>query len=248
MSEAPTPNVSELAVAEIERRLQWRAMPMLMFLGVLALLLGAAFWPNVFPPKLIANLPDDPDAFAAATQLRGHVVLPSRELRFESAITGDVVPGLRPAPDMDDRIVHAAALIARARPRFGGNIRWHVAGAALALAKHDYNTAEAEYRYALDRYPNYPEARLGLGVTLALAGEIDHTMLGQRQHFLAAVAQFAAIGPRDTEYEEALFNRAILLERVGRKAEAARFAQEYLARGTRVGAAQMREIAGAVGG
>ena len=54
MSEAPTPNVSELAVAEIERRLQWRAMPMLMFLGVLALLLGAAFWPNVFPPKLIA--------------------------------------------------------------------------------------------------------------------------------------------------------------------------------------------------
>lgn len=244
MTEAPAPNVSELAVAEIERRLQWRAMPMLMFLGVLALLLGAAFWPNAFPPKLIGNLPDDPDAFAAATLLRGHVVLPSRELRFESAITGDVAPGLRPSPDMDDRIEQAAALISRARPRFGGNIRWRVAGAALALVRHEYNTAERGYRYALDRYPNYPEARLGLGVTLALAGEVDRNMLAQRQRFLAAIAQFAAIGARDAEYEEALFNRAMLLERVGRNTEAAHFAQEYVARGTLIGAGRMREIAG----
>ena len=245
MTEAPAPNVSELAVAEIERRLQWRAMPALMFLGVLALLLGVAFWPNGFPPKHITGLPDDPDAFAAATQLRNHVVLPSRELRFESAITGDVVPGMRPGTDMDERIARAAALVTQARPRFGGNIRWRVAGAALALARHDYRAAERDYRYALDRYPNYPEARLGLGVTLVLAGDIEPNMLAQRQQFLRAIAQFAEIGPRDAEYEEAVFNRAMMLDRVGRHDEAARVAREYLTRGVFVGAARMREIAAA---
>jgi tetratricopeptide (TPR) repeat protein len=243
MSEAPAPNVSELAVAEIERRLQWRAMPTLLFLGVLVLLLGVGFWPSVFPARRVGGLPDDPDVFAAASKLRANVALPTSELRFESALTGDVLPGARVPADQDERLAQASALLEKARPRFPRDIRMRVARATLELARHRYDDAERHYHYALDRYPNYPEARLGFGVTLALAGELDHNPLGQRQLFLRAIAQFAAVGPRDAEYEEALYDRALVLERVGRKAEAAKFAREYLARGAAVGTDRMQVLA-----
>lgn len=243
MTESPAPNVSELAVAEIERRLQWRALPMLVFLAVLLLLLGVGFWPSVFPPARIAGLPDDPDVFAAATQLRTHVALPASELRFESALTGEVMPGVRAESDLDERLAKATELLDRARPRFTHDVRMRVARAALELARHQYADAERHYHFALDRYPNYPEARLGLGVTLVLAGELERNPLAQRQNFLRAIAQFAAVGPRDAEYEEALFDRALLLERVGRKAEAAGFAREYVARGATVGVERMQQVA-----
>jgi tetratricopeptide (TPR) repeat protein len=245
MSEAPAPNVSELAVAEIERRLQWRALPMVAFLAVLLLLLGVGFWPTLFPPPHIGGLPDDPDVFAAATQLRSHVVLPTAELRFESALTGDVMPGMSVQPDLERRLVDAGQSLAKARPRLAGDVRMRVARGALDLVRQRYTNAERHYHYVLDRYPNYPEARLGLGVTLALAGELERNPLARRQRYLAAIAQFAAVGPRDAEYEEALFDRVLLLERVGRRPQAARFAGEYLARGAFAGAERMRAIAGA---
>jgi len=244
MTEGPTHNASELAVAEIERRLQWRAIPALMFLGILALLLAVAFWPSVFPPKRIAGLPDDPDVFAAANQLRAHVTLPATELRFESALTGDAVSGVPRAPDADERIAQAEVLLDQANKRFRHDVRMHVARAALDVVQQRYRSAEQRYQGAVDRYSNYPEARLGLGVALALAGELERGSLAQRQRFLRAIAQFAAVTPRDAEYEEALFNRAILLERVGRRDEAARCAREYVARGAQVGGDRMRALSG----
>jgi len=243
MSETPAPNASELAVAEIERRLQWRAVPALMFLCLLVLLLGVAFWPSVFPPQHVAGLPDDPDVFTAATMLRSHVVIPATELRFESALTGDVIPGMPGAPDADERVAQAAALIDRARARLVHDVRIQVARAALDLVRHRYRDAERRYHGAVNRYSSYPEARLGLGVTLALAGELERSPLARRQRFLRAIAQFAAVTPHDAEYEEALFDRAILLQRVGRRDEAAHFAREYLGRGALVGAERMRAIA-----
>ena len=230
MSESAAPHISELAVAEIERRLQWRAMPALLFLGILALLLGVAFWPSVFPARHVAGLPDDPDVFAAARLLRAHVALPTGELRFESALTGDVVPGVRVVADADERLALAGKLLDQARPRLVHDVRWQVARATLDLARHRYGDAERRYHAALDRYPNYPEARLGLGVTYALAGEIERNPLAQRQRFLRAIAQFACVTPRDAEYEEALFNRALLLDRTGRHDEAARYANLLVAR------------------
>jgi len=241
-SGAAPPPVSELAVAEIERRLQWRMMPALMFLGILAMLLLVAFWPSMFPPKHVTGLPDDPDVFAAAQLLRGHAVLPASELRFESALTGDVAPGLAPPADFGDRITRADQLIEGARGRLTRDIRLNVARGALDLMRHRYDRAERHYWYALDRYGDYPEARLGLGVTLALAGDIDRSHLGGRAQYLRAIAQFAAVGPKDAEYDEALYDRALLLERVGRRAEAAAVAREYLGRNA-VGDARMQALA-----
>ena len=247
MSESPAPNASELAVAEIERRLQWRAMPALMFLGILGLLLGVAFWPSVFPPKHVAGLPDDPDVFAAANLLRAHVALPATELRFESALTGDVVPGMPAPPDADERLTQAALLIHEARGRLAHDVRMQVARATLDLMQHRYRDAERRYHAAVNRYSSYPEADLGLGVTLTLAGELERNALAQRQRFLRAIAQFAAVTPSDAEYEEALFDRAILLDRVGRREEALRYARDYLGRGAVVGAERMRAIVGGGG-
>lgn len=239
---AEAPNVSELAVAEIERRIQWRAMPAFIFLVVMAALLGVAYWPTLFPPRHYAGLPDDPDVFAAAGLLRAHVTMPASELRFESALTGDVVPGLKPGADLGDRLDRAAALLQQAAARLKHDPRLAVARAALDLSRHRYAAAERDYRRVLERCPNYPEARLGLGVTLALSGEIDRNALGQRQRYLRAIAQLAAVTPRDAEYEEALYDRALLLARVGRHAEAARYAREYLARDARVGVGPMRAL------
>lgn len=243
---APPPPVSELAVAEIERRLQWRAMPALMFLGILGLLLLAAFWPQLFPPRHVTGLPDDPDVFAAAQLLRGHAVLPGGGLRFESALTGDVAPGAPSPADLDDRIAHADRLVEGARGRLRRDIRLHVVRGALDLMRHRYDRAERHYWYALDRYGDYPEARLGLGVTLAMAGDIDRSHLGGRQQYLRAIAQFAAVQPADAEYDEALYDRALLLERVGRRREAAAVAREYLARPGAAGDGAIRRVAAGV--
>jgi tetratricopeptide (TPR) repeat protein len=95
------------------------------------------------------------------------------------------------------------------------------------VVRHRYTAAATRYRRVVDRYTNYPEARLGLGMALALSGEIERNHLAQRQKFLRAIAQFAAVKPGDTEYPEARFDRALLLERVGRREEA-----EALAAGT----------------
>src|SRR5262245_24948278 len=183
MVETPAANASELAVAEIERRLQWRAMPALMFLAILGLLLGVAFWPSVFPPEHVAGLPDDPDVFTAAKLLRANVALPATELRFESALTGDMVPGMPNAPDARERLEQASALLQEAHRRFARDVRLQVARATLDLLQQRYRDAELRYHSAVNRYSNYPEAHLGLGVTLALAGEIERNPLARRQGF-----------------------------------------------------------------
>ena len=246
MSGEPTPRLAPLAVAEIERRLQWRAGPSLAYVGVMVVFLGAALWPTLVPAPRLAGLPDDPDVFAAAEQLRGRVALPADELHFESSLTGPIGSDARFSADADTRLASAERLLGRARQRVGGDPRWNVACAAVDLVRHHYSSAAARYREALDASANYPEARLGLGAAWALEAEIERHPLTRHRARLRAIAQFAAVPPSAPEYGEALYDRAIMLARVGRTDEAARCARGWLARdnGT-AGEARMREIAGA---
>src|SRR5437867_3766341 len=135
MAESTAPHVSELAMADIERRLQWRVMPAFGFLGILALLLAAAFWPTVFPARLVAGLPPDPDVLAAVEELRGQVGIPSGELRWQSALTGDVPAGSRGGADEIARLARADRLLEAARPRLERDPRWQGAAAAIAVAR-----------------------------------------------------------------------------------------------------------------
>jgi tetratricopeptide (TPR) repeat protein len=85
------------------------------------------------------------------------------------------------------------------------------------------------YREACERAPHYGEGRLGWGVALALDANRTREPWLRRALMLRAIAQFAAVDPTDPEYPHALFNRARLLNEVGRQEEATAFAQRYLA-------------------
>src|SRR5436309_2792947 len=67
-----------------------------------------------------------------------------------------------------------------------------------------------------------------VAVTLEAAGQTNP--LVERALLLQAIGQFAAVGERDPVYEAALYNRAVLLVKVGRREEARRLARRYFAR------------------
>ena len=89
--------------------------------------------------------------------------------------------------------------------------------------------AERGYRAVLYFGDHCPEAHLGLGVTLALEAQLERDLLRARALQLQAAAQFAAVSERDAPYLAALYDRAVMLERVGRRDEARRWARAYLA-------------------
>ncbi len=228
MSGVPIPQVGPLAVAEVERHLRWRALAVLKFGGILGLLLGIALWPVFVPPPRVFGLPTDPDVQAAARVLAGRVAFPSAGLHLDAAIFGPLAAF--PATDLETRLTRANRLLDRARPRVGHDPRWQAASGALDLVRHRYAHATRHYQKALDDAAHYPEARIGLGVTLALESQIERNDLVARRRVLEAIAQFAAVSPRDPEYAAALANRIVLLQRVGRGAEAQRLAAAYGAR------------------
>jgi hypothetical protein len=71
------------------------------------------------------------------------------------------------------------------------------------------------------------EAHLGLGVALALTAETLSDLAADRGLRLRAIAQFAAVPENDPVYLAALYDRALLLKRVGRESEAREWARQY---------------------
>lgn len=216
-------------VAEIERRLNWRALPVLAFLGLMLSLAVVAGFSLLAPRRPLTGLPEDPDAAAASALVAGRLGLMTGELRFRSALTGEPAAASDPAADAA-LAGRAATLLERARERHSRDARLAVALAHLDLARRRYTRAERGYRDVLERGVHSAEARLGLGVTLALEAAAEPDPLRQRGLRLEAVAQFAAVRPEDAVYDAALYDRALLLARAGRHDEARRRAEEFAAR------------------
>jgi tetratricopeptide (TPR) repeat protein len=225
-----TSPLSPLPVAEIERHLRWRVLAILSFIGVLAVLVVAALLPVLARPAAVSGLPDDPGAAEASRLLWGRLTPSGEGLRFVSALGGERTPDSRPEADLDDRLRRGRELIDATRRRLGRDPRAEAALAAIDLAQHRYASAERHYRAALARAPAYPEGRLGLGVALALRAGVERDPLVRRGLELKAIAQLAAGKPGEPEYDAALFDRAVLLERVGRREEAEQYRSAYLAR------------------
>ncbi|MBI5711738.1 MAG: hypothetical protein HZC42_15755 [Candidatus Eisenbacteria bacterium] len=79
--------------------------------------------------------------------------------------------------------------------------------------------------------PQYLQKLGGIaGVTLALEAAAEPDPLRQRGLRLEAIAQLAAVRPEDAVYDAALYDRALLLARVGRHDEARRMADEFATR------------------
>ncbi len=216
-------------VAEIERRLKWSAAAAVVFVAVLALLAVLAVLAAVTPIHSGVGLPDAPEVRAARALVAGALRVPSGDLRFESALFD-----AGPAPHLDPASAHVLAaradsMLERARMRALTEPRLPALQGHLALTQRHYDEAERQYRHAIDLAAHTSEARLGLGVALALRAEATRDQRDARALTLMAIAQFAAVRPDAPCYLAALYDRALLLARVDRAAEAARFTREYLA-------------------
>lgn len=228
MSPAPVALPSSLPVAEIERRLQWRALPMVVFGVILVGLAVVAVASQFEVPRTQSGLPDDASLGAASSLVEGRTLAETGEFRWTSALLGDGATPVAFAPIEQLRAERAAEHVSHAMARRPGDARVLAAGAALALVRNDWRGAERGYRAALDRNPHYGEARLGLGVTLARRARIEPAPFRPRALQLAAIAQFAAVRAKDPVYPQALWNRAVLLTEVGRRDEARTIARRFL--------------------
>jgi tetratricopeptide (TPR) repeat protein len=217
------------AVAEIERRIRWRTMSIVVFLGILVVLAVVAAVPVLSPPRMLSGLPRDPDAIEASRRVRDHVRIDSDGLRFASALLGGEA-GQRSGPIDAERIAAAQSLLDRARARRSDDPRLIAASACLDLALEKIRRAEAEYRQALSIEDRFGEAHLGLGLVLARRAMAERDATTARGLTLEAIAQLAAVPERDPYYTAALYDRVVLLDRVGRKEEARHHAHDYLRR------------------
>lgn len=223
-----TPPAVPVPAADLPRRMNWRLAGMLTFLGVLAALAVLAILALLAPIHSVTGLPDDPRVRAARDAVAGRVRVPTGDLRFESALLGGA-PAARIGPAERAAIARANRLLESARLAAIADSRIPAFQGHLALALRRYPDAERLYRQAIDLSAHTSEARLGLGIVLAL--EAEHTRDQRDAHALElmAIAQFAAVRRDAPEHAAALYDRALLLARVGRMAEARRFAREYQA-------------------
>ncbi len=231
-SDRPTPSASarSIPVEELDRRLRWPVVSLVVFLGLILGLGAVAALSLLAPIRIIGGLPDDPDAQAALSLVRGRFPIGSGVLRFGSALTGEARPGWPYSREAAAAASQAEALLERARRRATFDPRLIAALGHLDLGRRQLARAERRYRAALDLGHHYGEAHLGLGVALALRSEVEVNSLDQRALRLAALAQFVAVRESDPAYRDALYDRALMLDLVGRHEEARRIAAAYLAR------------------
>ncbi|MGH7740831.1 MAG: hypothetical protein ACRENS_02285 [Candidatus Eiseniibacteriota bacterium] len=212
-------------------------LPAPVFPAMLAILLVIAITSMFVPTSAVEGLPEDPSARAARDLLLGRVSFTTGDLRFGSVFFGDsLMEDLRRAPTPAAstaefaRLDRARALLGRAREAHPFEPRVVAALGHLELAERRLARAEALYRRAIDLRSYCTEARLGLGVALSLEADATADLFERRALRLRALAQFLAIGPGSERAREALYDRALLEERVGRHRDALESAREYFQR------------------
>jgi len=206
-----------------------RTLPAPVFPAVLAVLLALAILSTFVPTREVEGLPPDPSARAARDLLYGHISLAAGDLRFGSVFLGDSA-GVTHAGSADPALLaRARALLERARKAHPFEPRVVAALGHLELAAREFGRAEALYQTAIDLRAHCTEARLGLGVALALQADATGDLFARRALQLRSLAQFLAIGPRSARAREALYDRALLEERVGRHRDALQSGREFLA-------------------
>jgi hypothetical protein len=217
-------------VAEIERRLRWRVLSILGFVGLMVSLGVVAAMSLLSPAHAVRGLPDDEDARALAERVSGRLAIATGGLRFTSALTGEADPE-HAFDAASQRLAGSAdSVLRRVAARRPADPRVLAARAHVALARHDHRLAKSLYRRAIELSRHFPEARLGLGVTLAREATLESNPLIARSLRLQSLAQFAAVRPDDEEYPAALYDRATVSALVDRDREARRLVAEYLAR------------------
>ncbi len=212
----------------------WSPAGLISFGVILAALTIIGLIGRFHRPAIVEGVPVDTRVRAAVTVLGGPLRVESGDLRFETSLgaaAGEappVPPGPPGAPD-PARLLAAERLLLDAGRRRPLDPRVECLLGHLELAQQRLERAQRRYHAALDRAPGYGEARLGLGVALALQAQTEGDERRARGLQLQAIAQFAAVGERDPFFLPALYDRTQLLVRIGRTAEAQATARRYTA-------------------
>lgn len=235
---APTMREIAMPGSRVAAAVRSPALRAFTFLLALLALAAVAISSLLTPPRIVTGFPHDARAENVRTLVGHHLRADTGDLRFQAALLhgeGDTNVALA-------RVAESSLRSALAhRPL---DPRLHAACGSVALAARRWDAAERHYRDALDLAPTYGEARLGLGVTLAMRAATETDEARARGSRLRAISQFAAVPEGDPCYEAALYDRALLLARVGHEDEAGRWARAYLARdaGSAWAAALAREV------
>ncbi len=222
--------MTQTPAATLEQRMNWPALPTILFLTFLAMLLvlaGTSLWMR---PQHPAGLPDDAALLAETNLPDAALPVLTNGLRFQSAALGGV-----PRDEASDatqlaRVVQAEPVLLAWARKHPAEPRVRAALGALALVRHDYTSAADRFKDACERSPHYAEGRLGWGLALALDAERTTDAWQRRALMLRAIAQFAAVDAGEPEYAAASWNRAWLLAESGRRVEAISLARDYLKR------------------
>jgi hypothetical protein len=206
-----------------------RPVPMALFVAVLGAMLAIAVISLFLPDTPVEGMPPDPSAQAARDLLFGHLMPACGDLRFASVFLGEAPPGLRTGPPDSALMARAEALLDRAREAHPFEPRVVAALGHLRFARRQPDRAAVLYRRAIFLRAHCSEAHLGLGVVLGLASERESDPLQRRALALEALAQFTAVRPASALALDALYDRAVMLLRVGRRAEAREAAGRFLA-------------------
>lgn len=201
-----------------------RSLPALGFLLALLALAALALSTLHTPPRIITGLPEGPRFERMRASLGNRFRVATGGLRLQAALLGDE------GETNASLAIAAQAPVLAALAHKPYDPRLRAALAFVNLAAQQLPTAERHYREALDLAPTYGEARLGLGVTLALRAAAEGDDARARGLRLRAISQFAAVPEADPCYQAALYDRVLLLLRVGQVDEARRWAREYLTR------------------
>src|SRR5262245_56104029 len=124
------------ALEELDRRLRWRFVPLLIFLAMMVALAAAAAVSLMRPLRPVTGIPADPDAQAAFALVHAEKPPGMGALRFHSELTGEATPrASQPAPAAVER---AQALLARAEARHPFDPRLPAARAHLDLVRRRF--------------------------------------------------------------------------------------------------------------
>lgn len=203
---------------DLDRRLKWRFVPIVVFFVTLIGLAVVTFG-SLSPPEPTSGLPDDPAVREARALVRGvristwPYLLHSEFFGIPDGTAGVIDPARLETADS------LLQIVLRRRPL---DARVHAALAAVELARRRLRHAEGGFRRACDLAGHYPDARIGLGVTLALRAEGTPDPFEQRRLRLRAIAQLLDVRPGHPGEAVSLYDRARLAIDVERWDEARR--------------------------
>lgn len=207
-------------------RPSWNTRAVVLFVVILALLMGIGLTSWLYRPAAPSGLPQDSSVAEALDLLGGSIEVDAGALRYATSL-GEGGNHARPQGARDRRLTEAAFRLEQGRARHRFDPRFDCLLGHVALEADRLELAERRFRAALSLTPRYGEARLGLGVTLARRALAEGDRASSRGLRLQAIAQFAAVDEKDPFYLFALYDRVLLLLDVGRTEEAKRLARRY---------------------